>query len=92
MSPTKKQNNKLTTQRLVVVSNRLPIVLTKVDTGQWQVRPSIGGLVTALAPLLREREGIWIGWTGTLDDIDELVTAKIQPIPGIDRTLTCLAI
>ena len=27
----------------------------------------------------------------TLDDIDELVTAKIQPIPGIDRTLTCLS-
>ena len=27
----------------------------------------------------------------TLDDIDELVTAKIQPIPGISRTLTCLA-
>ena len=28
----------------------------------------------------------------TLDDIDELVTSKIQPIPGIDRTLACLAI
>ena len=28
----------------------------------------------------------------TLDDIDELVTSKIQPILGIDRTLTCIAI
>jgi len=28
----------------------------------------------------------------TLDDIDELVTAKIQPIPSIDRTLTCVVI
>lgn len=28
----------------------------------------------------------------TLNDIDELVTSKIQPIPGISRTLTCLAI
>lgn len=27
-----------------------------------------------------------------LGEIDELVTSKIQPIPGIDRTLTCLAI
>ena len=27
----------------------------------------------------------------TLDDIDELVTSKIQPIPSISRTLTCLA-
>jgi len=28
----------------------------------------------------------------TLDDIDELVTAKIQPIPSIDRTLVCVVI
>jgi len=27
-----------------------------------------------------------------LGEIDELVTSKIQPIPGIDRILTCLAI
>ena len=27
----------------------------------------------------------------TMDDIEELVTANIQPIPSIDRTLTCLA-
>ena len=28
----------------------------------------------------------------TLDDIDELVTSKIQPVLGIDRTLTCVVI
>lgn len=28
----------------------------------------------------------------TLDDIGELVTSKIQPILGISRTLTCIAI
>ncbi len=28
----------------------------------------------------------------TLDDIDELVTSKIQLIPSIYRTLTCVAI
>lgn len=27
----------------------------------------------------------------TLDDIDELVTSKMQPIPSISRRLTCLA-
>ena len=27
-----------------------------------------------------------------LDDIGNLVTAKIHPIPGISRTVTCLAI
>jgi trehalose 6-phosphate synthase len=45
--------------------------------GQWQVRPSPGGLVTALAPILSERGGLWIGWPGMLGkvDLDELLAA-----------------
>jgi len=31
---------------------------------KWQVRPSPGGLVTALSSILRQREGIWFGWPG----------------------------
>jgi trehalose 6-phosphate synthase/phosphatase len=50
--------------RLVVVSNRLPVVLKKGDDGNWRVEAGSGGLVTALAPVLRNRGGIWIGWTG----------------------------
>ena len=50
--------------RLVVVSNRLPIVLSR-DNGEWVVKPGAGGLVTALAPVLRNRGGTWIGWPGT---------------------------
>lgn len=52
------------TGRLVVVSNRLPVVLSSVD-GRWQSEPGSGGLVTALAPVLRDRGGLWIGWPGT---------------------------
>ncbi|MBD3366858.1 MAG: trehalose-6-phosphate synthase [Candidatus Eisenbacteria bacterium] len=51
-------------ERLVVVSNRLPIVLSK-DDGAWHVEPGSGGLVTALAPVLKDRGGLWIGWPGT---------------------------
>jgi trehalose 6-phosphate synthase/phosphatase len=58
------------TMRLVIVSNRLPIALSKDDTGKWQIRPSSGGLVTALSPVLRERGGLWIGWPGTSEEID----------------------
>jgi trehalose 6-phosphate synthase/phosphatase len=50
--------------RLVVVSNRLPFVLKKAEDGEWTVQPGSGGLVTALAPVLRNRGGLWIGWTG----------------------------
>ena len=50
--------------RLVVVSNRLPVVIKQID-GIWTFTPGSGGLVSALAPVLRNRGGIWIGWPGT---------------------------
>lgn len=51
-------------KRLVIISNRLPLVLEKRRKG-WAVQPGSGGLVTALAPVLRNRGGLWIGWPGT---------------------------
>jgi len=53
--------------RLVVVSNRLPIVLTRVDK-QWKIKPGSGGLITGLLPILQERGGVWIGWPGVTED------------------------
>jgi len=55
--------------KLVIVSNRLPIVLQKNKKKQWTVEAGSGGLVTALAPVLRDRGGTWVGWPGT-DDAD----------------------
>ncbi len=53
----------LSGKRLLVVSNRLPIVVIK-DGEQWKVEPSSGGLITALTPVMRENRGIWVGWPG----------------------------
>jgi trehalose 6-phosphate synthase len=50
-------------KRLVVVSNRLPVAVVGSGTG-WEVRSSPGGLVTALAPIVRRSGGTWIGWPG----------------------------
>jgi trehalose-6-phosphate synthase len=50
--------------RLVIVSNRLSVVLERGPDGRWRARPGSGGLVTALAPVLRDRGGLWIGWPG----------------------------
>jgi alpha,alpha-trehalose-phosphate synthase [UDP-forming] len=50
-------------RRLLVVSNRLPIVLERKQA-QWSLKPSSGGLVSALAPVLSQRGGMWIGWPG----------------------------
>lgn len=54
--------------RLVVVSNRLPFVLSRDVDGALQVSPGAGGLVNALLPVLRNRGGLWVGWTGAVDD------------------------
>jgi trehalose 6-phosphate synthase len=50
-------------RRLLVVSNRLPVVLDRTDSG-WTLKPGSGGLVNALAPVLSHRGGVWIGWPG----------------------------
>lgn len=55
--------------RLVVVSNRLPAVVHR-DADGWSLRPGSGGLVTAMAPILRNRGGLWIGWPGTSAEVD----------------------
>jgi trehalose 6-phosphate synthase len=52
---------------LVVVANRLPVAWDE-DSESYQTSP--GGLVSALAPILAQREGTWIGWTGTPDRED----------------------
>lgn len=73
-------NYNLSQNRLIIVSNRLPVVLKKTPDNKWKVEPGSGGLVTAIAPVLRNRGGIWIGWPGTvLDDqidIDTLLREK----------------
>jgi alpha,alpha-trehalose-phosphate synthase [UDP-forming]/trehalose-phosphatase len=48
--------------RLVVASNRLPAAPT-ADRGR-----EVGGLVSALVPVLAETSGIWLGWSGAERD------------------------
>ena len=48
--------------QFVVVANRLPV--DRVD-GQWVASP--GGLVAALAPVLKRNSGCWVGWPGEPD-------------------------
>ena len=54
--------------RIVVVSNRLPFVIVPAPDGGWVVEPGSGGLVTALRPVLENRHGCWIGWTGATNE------------------------
>jgi trehalose 6-phosphate synthase len=59
-------------ERLIVVSNRLPFAFRQDAEGAWHAEPGGGGLVTALLPVLRDRGGMWIGWPGITGDAGAL--------------------
>ena len=63
--------------RLVVVSNRLPITVENTSQGRV-VRSSTGGLVSALRPVLRRAGGCWIGAGEASDDalLDEMASSE----------------
>ena len=51
-------------RNFVVVASRLPVNRVEGPDGETSWRPSPGGLVTALEPVMREAGGAWIGWSG----------------------------
>jgi alpha,alpha-trehalose-phosphate synthase [UDP-forming] len=65
--------------RFLVVSNRLPYQITLEGDGVRTTR-GVGGLVTALDPIVKRVGGTWIGWSGSYDDLPEAVT-----VPGAER-------
>jgi trehalose 6-phosphate synthase len=58
-------------KRLIIVSNRLPFALDSAGEDLWTVTPAVGGLVSAVEPVLRERGGTWIGWPGIAGKIPQ---------------------
>ncbi|MGM0367267.1 MAG: alpha,alpha-trehalose-phosphate synthase (UDP-forming) [Actinomycetota bacterium] len=50
-------------QRIIVVSNRVPYKISRTRKG-IKYKKSVGGLVTALDPILQKQGGLWIGWNG----------------------------
>lgn len=52
--------------KMIVVSNRLPFVLKQNANGEIVRAASAGGLVTAVAPVVVEGKGLWVGWPGNV--------------------------
>jgi trehalose 6-phosphate synthase len=67
----------LETKRLIFVSNRLPVSVHDGPDG-LELKPSSGGLVTALRPILHARQGYWVGWAGTenIQEFERLVAGS----------------
>jgi trehalose 6-phosphate synthase len=49
----------------VVAASRLPVDRVEGRDGESEWKPSPGGLVTALEPVMRDAGGAWVGWPGT---------------------------
>ncbi|MDN5744552.1 MAG: trehalose-6-phosphate synthase [Nocardioidaceae bacterium] len=49
---------------LVIVANRLPVDRVSDREGKPTWRRSPGGLVSAIEPVMRAHDGVWIGWPG----------------------------
>ena len=65
-------------RRVIVVSNRLPVSLKRGGT-LWHSKATAGGLATAMNPILRGSDGIWIGWSGdTSATTDETRSAILK--------------
>src|SRR3984957_2574961 len=64
MSPMRTTADDPSGHRFVVVASRLPVDRSEGPGGEAEWRPSPGGLVSALEPVMREAGGVWIGWSG----------------------------
>ena len=61
--------------RVILVSNRLPVTVRSDGDGNQHLTPSSGGLVTGLTPL-HEKSGVWIGYPGDTPNEETLAELK----------------
>jgi trehalose 6-phosphate synthase len=67
---------------LVVVANRLPVDRVEGPDGTPGWRRSPGGLVTAIEPVLRNFDGVWVGWPGGTDpDLEPFEDDGLSLVP-----------
>ncbi|WP_425571485.1 alpha,alpha-trehalose-phosphate synthase (UDP-forming) [Nocardioides aestuarii] len=68
--------------QLVIVANRLPVDRVELPDGSPGWRRSPGGLVSALDPVMRRNDGVWIGWPGgTEQDLEPFEDDGLKLVP-----------
>lgn len=63
-TPTDSPLPRTDSRRLIIVSNRLPITISKDAKGEYHFKMSSGGLVSALSGCKKSMAFTWIGWPG----------------------------
>ena len=54
-------------ERLIIVSNRLPVTVVK-RKNDLSFQPSVGGLATGLGSIYKSYNSVWIGWPGIFSE------------------------
>ena len=58
-------------QRLIIVSNRLPVNIVR-RKGTLHIQSSVGGLATGMKSFYKKFDSLWIGWPGIIpNDLKE---------------------
>ena len=78
-------------RRFLVASNRLPYQLDLAGDRVKLVR-GVGGLVSALDPLLRRCGGTWLGWSGNYDSLPEKVLVGPHAVESKEYQLKPLSL
>ena len=62
----------------IIVSNRLPLQITKLDNS-FEFTPTSGGLATGMNSVHKGQKSLWVGWPGINDDeIDKKTWAPLK--------------
>lgn len=69
------------TEKLTIVSNRLPIVMQFDEQHHdWSGKAGSGGLVSAMNPILQQRGGTWVGWPGMVSEKASGYEARLREV------------
>ena len=64
--------------KTIIVSNRLPVQISKVENN-YKYTSSSGGLATGMNSIRKKEDFLWIGWPGiSLDEIDKKSWRSVQ--------------
>src|SRR5688572_21361555 len=63
--------------RVLIVANRLPVTVRATDS-EVEVQKSTGGLATGLLRPHEQSGGLWIGWSGTSDELSADQRAQLD--------------
>lgn len=76
--------------KLVIISNRLPVTVTR-NGDEFEYKKSIGGLATGLSSYQESTDSLWIGWPGIADD-DLSVQEKDSLVEVLNKNYKCMPV